>query len=137
MLGFGAFIVIIDQTSKWIVTHSLGNSTLPSRRVFLYNRAVSLLGANRRLSPAFLALLILFVVISASLILLIHFKIAYQNPLGQLGLAGAMGGAASNLLDRVWRNGVVDFIDLGFWPLFNFADIAICLGILIALVYYR
>jgi signal peptidase II len=41
----------------------------------------------------------------------------------------AIGGAASNALDQVLRGVVVDFIDLGFWPVFNLADLAIVAGI--------
>ena len=41
----------------------------------------------------------------------------------------ALGGAAGNLLDRARHAGVVDFIDLGFWPVFNLADAAIVVGV--------
>ncbi|HEY8392490.1 MAG TPA: signal peptidase II [Capillibacterium sp.] len=58
----------------------------------------------------------------------------------RLGLAFCLGGAAGNLIDRIFNGGqVIDFIDLEFWPLenfpvFNLADSAICLGALL-LVY--
>jgi signal peptidase II len=38
------------------------------------------------------------------------------------------GGAVGNLVDRLTRDGVVDFIDLPAWPSFNLADVAITLG---------
>ena len=38
------------------------------------------------------------------------------------------GGAIGNLVDRLVRDGVVDFIDFPAWPSFNVADIAITLG---------
>ena len=41
----------------------------------------------------------------------------------------ALGGAGSNLLDRLLRDGVVDFIDFGVWPVFNLADAAIVAGV--------
>ena len=40
-----------------------------------------------------------------------------------------MGGAIGNLIDRVRVGYVVDFIDLTFWPVFNIADSAICVGV--------
>ena len=40
-----------------------------------------------------------------------------------------MGGAIGNLIDRVRDGYVVDFIDLTFWPVFNIADSAICVGV--------
>ncbi|MDX1523266.1 MAG: signal peptidase II, partial [Anaerolineae bacterium] len=34
-----------------------------------------------------------------------------------------------NLLDRVIHGYVVDFIDIGFWPIFNIADMSIVIGV--------
>lgn len=43
-------------------------------------------------------------------------------------------GGISNLFDRVVYKGVVDFIRLPFMPVFNFADVFICLGALLIVV---
>jgi signal peptidase II len=57
-----------------------------------------------------------------------------------------LGGALGNLLDRIFRAGdpgflgghVVDFIDVQFWPIFNVADIGICVGAgLLAILSFR
>lgn len=49
-----------------------------------------------------------------------------------LGLAGILGGALGNLIDRVRFRAVVDFLDFHYgewhWPAFNVADIGICVG---------
>jgi signal peptidase II len=48
------------------------------------------------------------------------------------------GGALGNLLDRIRADAVTDFIDLGAWPPFNLADVAITCGVvLLALLYLR
>lgn len=46
----------------------------------------------------------------------------------KLGVAAIAAGAMGNLLDRMVRGFVVDFIHLSYWPVFNVADIAIVLG---------
>lgn len=51
-----------------------------------------------------------------------------------LGLAGVLGGALGNVLDRVLYGHVIDFIhvhwdDAWHYPIFNVADIGICLGV--------
>ena len=57
---------------------------------------------------------------------------------GSLGLL--VGGAVGNVVDRLFRGSggfldgaVVDFVDLGFWPVFNVADSAITCGCLLLL----
>lgn len=51
-----------------------------------------------------------------------------------LPIGAVVGGAIGNLIDRAFRGdgwlrgGVVDFIDLQWWPIFNVADIGIVLG---------
>ena len=47
-----------------------------------------------------------------------------------MGLGLALGGAGSNVLDQLRRGAVVDFLDLGWWPVFNLADAAIVAGVI-------
>lgn len=46
-----------------------------------------------------------------------------------------LGGAITNLYDRLFFGFVIDFIDFGFWPVFNLADASISIGA-IGLIYY-
>jgi signal peptidase II len=40
-----------------------------------------------------------------------------------------IGGATSNLVDRLIGGTVIDMIDLGWWPAFNVADVSIVVGV--------
>ena len=40
-----------------------------------------------------------------------------------------LGGAVGNLIDRARQGVVIDFFDFRVWPIFNIADIAICIGV--------
>ncbi len=60
----------------------------------------------------------------------------------QIILGVLAGGALGNLADRIFRaqegwlsGAVVDFIDLGWWPVFNIADVCIVCGA-IALAFF-
>lgn len=45
-------------------------------------------------------------------------------------------GAIGNLIDRIRLQHVIDFIDLGFFPVFNFADIYLTLSATLLLWFY-
>lgn len=46
-----------------------------------------------------------------------------------------IGGAAGNLYDRVVAGTVVDFLDFRVWPVFNLADTAIVVGVILFAYY--
>jgi signal peptidase II len=58
---------------------------------------------------------------------------------GMWAAAGLLaGGALGNLADRVRADAVTDYIQVGAWPAFNLADVAVTAGvILLALSYLR
>lgn len=49
----------------------------------------------------------------------------------QLCLGLQLGGALGNMWDRMLQGAVVDFIDIGFWPIFNIADSSIVCGVIL------
>ena len=71
----------------------------------------------------------------AALVLLVaarrHFTLWGALPRIALGLLS--GGIVGNLVDRIGRGHVVDFLSFHFgrfeWPAFNVADTAICIGV--------
>ena len=61
---------------------------------------------------------------------LLYFYRAYAlpSPILRLAIGLQLGGAFGNLFDRVALGAVTDFIDVGWWPIFNIADSSICVG---------
>ncbi len=53
------------------------------------------------------------------------------------GLGLALGGATSNMLDRLRRGAVIDFIDIRVWPVFNLGDVAIVAGVALSVWGWR
>jgi len=45
-----------------------------------------------------------------------------------------IGGASSNLFDRLVYGYVIDYIDIKVWPIFNLADAAITTGVAILIL---
>ena len=131
LLVFGTLFLLLDQGSKRIAQagmlsiHPLAGRLFQIRCVAnrnpLYSRA-----ATRAV------LIALWLFAAGSIIALRSTGTWFQSLPAMAGLGFALGGAASNLLDIVRRNSVIDFIDLGWWPVFNFADIGILGGLVLA-----
>ncbi len=126
-------VFVADQTTKAVVARRLGvgqfiGSRIKIRRVphaggrFLHTRpGLLVLGAS--------ALACLTVVLRHG-----HF---FQHAAAPFALGAALGGASSNAYDWLRRGVVIDFLDFGVWPVFNLADVAITLGVALALWFIR
>lgn len=59
---------------------------------------------------------------------------AWRGKLGDspIGAGLIVGGGVANLADRLTDGSVIDIFDLGWWPVFNLADVALIAGILLA-----
>jgi signal peptidase II len=66
--------------------------------------------------------------VAIAIIALVLVAYAGEHPLVPIGGGLLLGGAIGNLIDRVTRDGVTDFIAIGPWPPFNVADIGVTLG---------
>lgn len=53
---------------------------------------------------------------------------------GTLACGLVLGGAAGNLADRLLSGEVTDYIDILIWPIFNAADVAIVVGVILLLL---
>lgn len=121
--------VVLDQSSKTIVAKHLsfwpGSAVarVPRLRV-CKNRESICFG---RLSDVRLLVILWSFAVSGTFAAALYLP-ALQGWVVQAGLGAAIGGASSNLLDRIRHGAVVDFIDLRVWPIFNLADAAILLG---------
>jgi signal peptidase II len=129
LLGFvGALVVAADQATK---TLALENLDVP---VDVLGGAVTLRitinsgGAFGVLQgvPGFFLVATIGIVVG---ILLWARNVEHRGWLAALGLV--LGGGVGNVIDRVVRDhgGVVDFVDLHWWPVFNVADACIVTGV--------
>lgn len=82
----------------------------------------------------------LIIIVSLLILGFIYFTWRYldwMKPLTALVSAFILGGALSNLADRIFFGHVIDFIKIWFYPVFNFADVFIFLGVLGLIIFYR
>jgi len=123
-------IVVLDQASKALVVRLLrpGQSWLFSARWPVRIRLLM----NARTMPGILRqrrVLIHLWCFAVLGTIVVSFHPVYTGCMMQIALGAAVGGATSNLLDRLCRGAIVDFLDLRIWPVFNIADAALVLGV--------
>jgi signal peptidase II len=122
-------VVVADQATKSLVRHNvrIGSSDgiFPGvQLVHVHNRGVAFgLFVNG-------GVLLVIIGVAAVSALLIFFATHSRRPLVWLPTGLLLGGAAGNLIDRLDRGYVTDFIDLPLWPAFNLADMCITFGVL-------
>ena len=83
------------------------------------------------------SLILSIVSVIAVIFILFVFK-SINNPslLIRITFGLQIGGAFGNLIDRFRLGYVTDFIDFGWWPIFNIADSSIVVGITIMIFYF-
>lgn len=123
------FVFILDRVSKLlVVNHLYPGEIRPLLDGVIYLTFLRNPGAAFGLfayqTPYLIAVSLILIVLT---VIVAHFT-SCQKTLHR-GLAVMLGGAAGNLFDRLQTGYVVDFIDLRFWPVFNFADVAIVAGV--------
>ena len=136
LLLVAAAVVGLDQLSKYIVSTTMETGqSITVIRNFLYITYLRNPGAAFGMLPY---RTIFFIIVT---ILVIGFIIYYYRTLPpgfsllRFGLALQLGGALGNLIDRLRGTYVIDFIDVTiFPPIFNLADTAIVIGIILFLI---
>jgi signal peptidase II len=135
LIAVAAAVVAVDHLTKWLALRELTGRdihVLGSLRLHLVFNNGSAFGIGSRFAPL-IALLAVGVVVT-----LLGAGRQLRSTAPVVAVGAIVGGAAGNLLDRVFRDGsgflggaVVDFMDLRWWPVFNVADMAITIGALV------
>ena len=137
MFYFIAIIwLVLDQASKYYVMNhfALGESLPVIQNVFhltyIINRGAAF-GMLTNQRWFFLAVAFVLIIVYG-----FYRKRVNNGPLSlRVGTALLISGAIGNGIDRYVLHGVVDFFDFRIWPIFNIADIGICVGV-VCVIYY-
>lgn len=129
LLGLVAGVVIvIDQVTKTIAVSKLGPEPVHLTWTLQLNLSFNS-GAAFSVGPGLTPIITAVGVVLVAGLLVMARRVESRGMAIALGLV--LGGAASNLIDRLVRGhhgAVIDFIDLQWWPVFNAADMAISCG---------
>ena len=143
----GILAVVIDQISKIFIMTNLGiNKSIPVIKnifhiTYIHNTGVAF-GMMNGYNYKILIGIVLFLVL-----LIFNFfnirkdlsDIYAQNKSSfvfRFATGLFVGGALGNIIDRLFRGFVVDFLDFRIWPIFNFADSFICIAFCLFVLYF-
>ncbi len=125
-------IVIIDQITKYVIAKNLYNSSIPIINgllnfTYVENKGSAFgIGSNST---------IMFIVVNIIIIALItKFIISKKDDISicvLISLGLIIAGGIGNLIDKIFKGFVIDYIDISpliKYPVFNIADICIVLG---------
>jgi signal peptidase II len=139
VLVTAAVTVVADQATKIWAVAALSdgpNEVIWKLRFLLVHNPGFAFSRGQGLGPL---LGILAVIIS---VVLWRAKARVDSLPALLSIGLVVGGAIGNLADRLFRGeawlrgSVVDFIDFRFWPVFNLADMAIVVGVVLMFFFF-
>ena len=132
------FVLIIDQVSKSLIEIFFKlNESVPVIKDFFSITVVHNTGGAWSIFSDHSYLFIIASIIA--IVLLIKFMFGFKNNFrNNIAFASLFGGIFSNLADRIFLGYVRDFLDFklfGYdYPIFNIADVAIVVGVILLIV---
>ena len=133
LIVVAALVIIVDRVTKIYVERHFGVGYGPRQIVdhVLFLTVTRNSGAAFGLFQSFtLGFLIVSIVVMIG-ILIYYDRVPRREFAARLGFALIFGGAAANAYDRGIKGSVIDFIQVPHWPIFNIADSAITVGVVL------
>ena len=131
LLQMAALVLALDQLTKFVVRQTLEwHYSWPYHGFFRFTHVQNTGSAFGLFQGHNLPLLLVSLV---GVVVLAYIYRSQDQPslLMRVSIALMLGGAVGNLLDRILQGHVTDFIDIGPWPVFNLADSAIVVGLIL------
>ena len=126
-------LIIVDQISKLLVCNLVKDSILGNEnfKIEITNNTGMALGFNSgNIKNIFITILVLLLIIK---FIISQLERIDKKTAVSIGLI--LGGGISNLIDRFLRGGVLDFIKIYKFPIFNLADVFIVCGWILLIVF--
>lgn len=131
--------IIIDQLFKIIVVNNLtNNKSIEVIKSFFYLTYTNNKGAAFSILTGRRILLILVALIVIGVLIYYVRKNKIEGKVNKIALSLVIGGSIGNLIDRILRGAVIDFIDIKIFgynfPIFNLADTFIVIGVFLLII---
>jgi len=140
LLSLSGVVVSLDQWTKWLVRTNIPfmgtwlpgflSWLRPYARIVHWANSGAAFGSFQNSNPVFIVLS--FIVIAV--ILSLYWRVDASDWTMRFGMGLYMSGVAGNLVDRLARGVVTDFISIGNFAVFNLADSAISIAVVIVIL---
>lgn len=131
-----AIALVLDQLTKWIVIETLTvGQSWPETGFFRFTHAWNT-GTAFSLFQGQGDTLTWVSLGAVGVLTWIYRSIDSPPWLLRIAFGLQFGGAIGNIIDRIRIGHVTDFIDVGWWPIFNIADSSIVVGIGLMIFYF-
>ena len=128
-------VVAVDQLSKYLVeANMIMGQSIPEEGFFRITYTTNTGGVFGIFANQTFLITVTAIIGVVAILIYSRYPQANRVPI-RIALGMLLGGAVGNLIDRIRLGAVVDFIDVGAWPVFNLADSAVVVGIII-IIYY-
>ena len=137
MYFFIPFLVLLiaDQTVKQIIrTNMVEGQSIPVIETVFHITYIENPGAAFGILANQRTLFLILTAVIVGIMLYLYFSLQNKKSLTAVSLGIVVSGATGNFIDRLVRGTVTDFLDFRIWPIFNIADICVCVGL--ALICY-
>lgn len=134
MLFYGISILVLlsDQIIKYFIDkYMIYGQSVSIFNGFLQLTYVRNTGAAFSLFVGFSPYLIVVGALAVIVVIFFHYRLPSKDLYLQSSLAFILGGCMGNLVDRVLRSFVIDYVDILIWPVFNLADVMINVGVIL------
>jgi len=129
-----SLVILLDQFTKYLIRKYITTELLITdffSFTFITNTGASF-GMFRGMNNI---LIVIGLIITFILVYYLHTS-DEKSTESHIFFGLIVGGALSNIIDRIVYGHVIDFISVSFWPSFNLADSAITLGVLGLILYH-
>lgn len=132
-----ALIIILDQFTKYLIQTNMELlQSIPVWEGIFHLTYIQNFGAAFNILEGRQFLLIaVTMILNAAILVYIYIKRKSSHWSLLLGLSFIAGGGIGNLINRITKGYVVDFIDFQIWPVFNISDIFVCTGCGLLFIY--
>ncbi|ASE34448.1 lipoprotein signal peptidase [Mammaliicoccus sciuri] len=136
---FIIILIALDQLTKFLIVKSLEvGESIKVISNFLYITSHRNQGAAWGILQGKMWLFYIVTIVVLVILFMFFKNEGYGRPDVQLGLSLLIAGSIGNFIDRLFRGEVVDFVDTYIFsynfPIFNVADAALTLGVIVLII---